>query len=493
MTESLIYERSRAGRRAYTLPPRIAPDRDPVSELPTDSVRQTPLSLPEVSKVDVVRHFTRLSQETMSIDANFYPLGSCTMKHNPMLADRALERFGLAGLHPHQEPCDSQGLLRAMHEMESHLAEVTGLDAVSLVPAAGAQGEYVGLAMIREALHARGENRHIVLVPDTAHGTNPASAALAGLQVEVVSSTPEGLVDVDVLEEHLSDDVAALMLTNPNTLGLFERDIEEIAKRVHEAGAMLYYDGANLNALAGRYRPGDMGFDVCHLNLHKTFATPHGGGGPGAGPVAVGAELVPFLPTPRIRSTDEGFELSEDYPQSIGPIHGNIGNVGVVLRAFVYLRVLGREGLRDVSAAAVLNANYLRVRLSELFPNVTPGLCMHEFTVSLTDLGENTSDDHPDVHVRTMDVAKRLLDLGFHPPTVYFPTFVPEGMLIEPTETETKETLDDFVEAMARIKREAEENPELVTGAPHSTPIGRLDDVTAARKPVLAFCCPPTS
>lgn len=503
MSEPIIYQRSRPGRRAYTLPPRLVPQRDVAAELPAGCLRQTPPALPEVCKVDVMRHFTRLSHETMSIDSHFYPLGSCTMKHNPTIADRGLERFNLARLHPHQPDADVQGLLETLVEMKRFLGEVVGLDAVSLIPSAGAQGEYVGLAVIRKALEARGRKRKTILVPDTAHGTNPASAALAGFQVVVVPSTPQGLVDVEALDGYLTDDVAALMLTNPNTLGLFERDIEAVAQKVHAAGAMLYYDGANLNALVGRYRPGDMGFDVCHLNLHKTFGTPHGGGGPGSGPVAVRAELEPYLPTPRIRKTEQGYRLVSDAPESIGPIHGWFGNVAVVLRAYTYLCVLGRDGLREVSGAAVLNANYLRACLAEHFPNVTPGPCMHEFTVSLTCLAKNgkipstgesgngngyteSKSHHP---VRAMDVAKRLLDLGIHPPTVYFPTFVPEGMLIEPTETETKETLDAFVEAMIQIKREAGEHPELLINAPNSTAIGRLDDVGAARNPVLTFCC----
>ncbi len=505
MSEALIYQRSRPGRYAYTLPPRLDRERDFTAALPKDFIRKNPPALPEVSKVDVVRHMTRLSQETISIDSHFYPLGSCTMKHNPMIADRALAGFGLDGLHPHQPDGDVQGLLKVFTEMEAYLAEVTGLDAVSLIPSAGAQGEFVGLAVIRKAIQARGENRHVVLVPDTAHGTNPASAALAGLKVVVIPSTIEGLVDVDALDSYLNDDVAALMLTNPNTLGLFEKDIETIAQKVHKAGALLYYDGANLNALVGRYRPGDMGFDVCHLNLHKTFATPHGGGGPGSGPVAVRAELEPFLPVPRIRTVNGEYRLDFNRPDSIGPIHGNWGNVAVVVRAYTYLRLLGHDGLADVSASAVLNANYLRAQLAKIFPNTTPGLCMHEFTVSLTCLSkspanESASKSHKQSgngngngngapHVRAMDVAKRLLDLGIHPPTVYFPTFISEGMLIEPTETETKETLDNFVAAMQQIKREAAEQPELVIGAPHTTQVGRLDDVGAARNPVLTFCC----
>ena len=479
--EALIFEKSVKGRRGVTIPAPGVPVR-PLSEfLPADLIRQVPPGLPEQSELEVVRHYTRLSQLNHSIDTGFYPLGSCTMKYNPKVNEVAARCEGFANLHPYQPLDQVQGALALMYELQGWLASITGLENVCLQPAAGAHGELTGILMIKAYHAAHGEfKRRKVLVPDSAHGTNPATAAVAGFEVVTIKSNDRGLVSVADLKAHLDDEVAALMLTNPNTLGLFEEEILEIQKLVHEAGGLLYYDGANLNAILGTVRPGDMGFDVVHLNLHKTFSTPHGGGGPGAGPVAVGQALAPFLPVPAIERDGEGtYHLNFDRPSSIGRVKAFFGNFGMFVRAYAFILAHGAAGLRQVSTDAVLNANYLKARLQGVFEVPFNQPCMHEFVLS--------GSRQKAKGVGTLSMAKRLIDFGVHPPTIYFPLIVPESMMIEPTETEGKETLDHFVSAMLQIAKEVEENPDLVNQAPHTAPIGRVDEVTAARKPNLRF------
>ena len=469
-----IFERSRPGRRAAR-PPRFD-EPDLASLLGEEQVRAAPPRLPEVSELDLVRHFTQLAHRQFSIDGNVYPLGSCTMKYNPKVHEEAARLF--QDLHPQQAPETAQGTLRLLYELQRDLGALTGMDAVSLQPAAGAHGELTGILMIRAYHRARGEGdqRRVVLVPDGAHGTNPATAAMAGYRVVEVPSDDAGEVDLDAFTRALGPEVAAVMLTNPNTVGVFETRILEIARRAHEAGAQLYYDGANLNAIVGRVRPGDMGFDVVHLNLHKTFTTPHGGGGPGTGPVGVKAHLAEFLPVPLVVETDEGYRLSDDVPSSIGRMRSFVGNVGNLIRAYAYIRTLGLEGLRRVSGHAVLNANYLRVRMQQAGYTVPfDRLNMHEFVAQ------------PPEGLHTLDIAKALLDEGMHPMTVYFPLIVKEAMMVEPTETESLETLDAYAEALGRILRRAAEDEGYLAGAPYHTPVRRLDEVRAARQPVLRF------
>jgi len=430
--------------------------------------------------MQAVRHYTRLSQKNFSIDTHFYPLGSCTMKYNPRACNSLALLPGFAGRHPYAPESHSQGVMACLWELQEMLKDVTGMQAVSLTPAAGAQGELAGVAMIRAYHDARGDAaRREILVPDAAHGTNPATAVMCGYQAREIPTLDDGDVDLDALRNALGPQTAGIMLTNPSTLGVFERRIEEIARLVHAAGGLLYYDGANLNAILGKVRPGDMGFDVIHMNLHKTFSTPHGGGGPGAGPVGVSARLEPFLPVPMVaRRGDDYVWLAErDRPQSIGRLSAFAGNVGILLRAYVYARLLGREGMQRVAELATLNANYLMKRLVEAgFEAAYPSRrATHEFIVTLKRLAKETG-------VTAMDVAKRLLDYGFHAPTTYFPLLVPECLLIEPTETETPEVLDDFVAAMVKIREEAEQHVDLVKGAPHTLPVRRLDDVRAARE-----------
>jgi glycine dehydrogenase subunit 2 len=483
-TEQLVFEKSLPGHRGADLPAAGVPTAE-IGELLTGvALRTHPPRLPELAEPQVVRHYTRLSHLNYSIDTGFYPLGSCTMKHNPKLDDEMAALQGFAGLHPYQDEADVQGILRLMYETERLLLEITGMHRATLQPAAGAQGELAGILMIR-AYHRDhgGARRDTVLVPDSAHGTNLASAVMAGYQVIEIPSSPRGLIDVDALQRNLSDKTAAIMLTNPNTLGLFEEDILDISRLVHEAGALCYYDGANLNAIMGKARPGDMGMDVVHLNLHKTFSTPHGGGGPGAGPVAVGRALEPYLPVPLVIRTEHDDAYHFDYlrPQSIGRLKGFYGNVGVLVRAFAYILRMGGDGLAQASEDAVLCANYLRVRLHSLYPAAFDRPCMHEFVLSAKDLpGGGTAED----------VAKRILDFGMHAPTVYFPLIVPEALMIEPTETEDLRTLDAFVEVMTRIHRELREEPETVRQAPHSTPVRRPDEAEAARHPVLRWTPP---
>ncbi len=469
-----LFERSRAGRRG-TRPPR-PPEVDLAGLLGAENLRSAPPRLPELDELSVVRHYTNLSRRQVGVDTNFYPLGSCTMKYNPRAAEAAAAYF--AELHPYQDPETAQGALQIMYELQEYLAEITGMDAVTLQPAAGAHGELTGMLLIRAYHESRGEGeqRRVVLVPDSAHGSNPATASMAGYQVKEVPSGPDGEVDLDALRAALGPEVAAIMLTNPNTLGLFERKILELIDAAHDQGVQLYYDGANLNAIMGWARPGDMGFDVVHLNLHKTFSTPHGGGGPGSGPVGAKAHLAPFLPVPTVKSEGERYILDFDRPQTIGRMRSFYGNFAVMVRAYVYIRMLGAEGLKRASAMAVLNANYLRRKLAEAGYRIPyDRLCKHEFIAQ------------PPEGFKALDVAKALLDYGYHPPTVYFPLIVKEAMMIEPTETESKETLDEYVEAMAEIARRGLEDPEWIAHTPYTTPVRRLDEVAANRKPVLRW------
>lgn len=477
----LIDKRSSPGRRGV-LPPSAPPeDRDAFRKsMPSSLLRKAPPPLPEVSELEAMRHFTRLSQRNYSIDGQFYPLGSCTMKYNPRINETVAAIPEFTRLHPLQEKADIQGTLRVHHELQEILCKVLGMEAVTLTPAAGAQGEFAGMAIIRAWHEERGTGRDEVLVPDAAHGTNPASAVLAGFKVRVIKSGANGQVDMDSLRQNLGPRTAGIMLTNPNTCGLFEENIVEISRLVHEAGGLLYYDGANLNAIVGRCRPGDMGFDVVHINLHKTFSTPHGGGGPGSGPVGVSKELVPYLPTPHVRQDSRGkFEFYTP-EKSIGKLMAFHGNAGVVIRALAYALAQGGEGLRDVSGYATLNANYLLNRLPEVFERPFGNRCKHEALVSIRKAGKEKG-------IKAFDVAKRLLDLGFHAPTIYFPLLVQECFLMEPTETESKETIDAFLEAMDQIAREMEECPEVLHSAPNTLPTGRLDEATAARE--LNVCC----
>ena len=475
-----VFEYSVKGRRAVDAPARDVPAR-PLDELiPGGYLRKSPAQLPEISEVDAVRHYTGLSRRNHGVDSGFYPLGSCTMKYNPKINEDIAALSGFANVHPYQPEETVQGCLKLTCRMQEILAEITGMGAFTLQPAAGAHGEMTGL-MIMKAFHENNGNsgRTKVIVPDSAHGTNPASAAVAGYDIVEVRSDERGNVDLESLKNVLGDDVAGLMLTNPNTLGLFDENILKISEMVHGAGGLLYYDGANLNAVMGICRPGDMGFDIVHLNLHKTFSTPHGGGGPGAGPVGVKKELGQFLPGPMAKQNGDRYYLEAPGPLSIGRVKSFYGNFGVIVKAFVYILTMGADGLKHASETAVLNANYLMHKLSGDFVIPYKRICMHEFVLS----GEKQKENG----VSTLDMAKRILDFGFHPPTIYFPTIVKESMMIEPTETESKETLDDFAGTMLQIAKEAAEEPEKVTGAPHNTVVSRLDETLAARKPKLKW------
>jgi glycine dehydrogenase subunit 2 len=476
MHEPTIFERSRPGRTGCNLP---QPDPTAVESLLPGVPLRVDLPLPEVSELDAVRHFTRLSQRNFGIDLGFYPLGSCTMKYNPRLHERAAAMPGFADIHPLQSPETVQGALALMHGLQTCLAEIGGMDAVTLQPVAGAQGEMTGLLIIRAYHQSRGDAGRVeMLVPDSAHGTNPATANLVGMKIVKVPSNSRGRVDVDAVRAKVSERTAGIMMTNPNTLGLFEDQIAEIADVIHAAGGLLYCDGANMNAIVGQSRPGDMGFDVMHFNLHKTFTTPHGGGGPGSGPVAVKAPLAQFLPVPTVTQREDGtFAWDEDRPNSIGRLHGFHGNFGMLVRAFTYIRTLGPDGLRAVAENAVLNANYVKAGIARKYRIQYPEPCMHEFVASATEQKKTTG-------VRALDIGKRLMDYGFHPPTVYFPLIVPEAMMIEPTETESRETLDEFVAAMTAI---ADEEPELVKSAPHTMPVTRVDEVEAAKRLDIAW------
>jgi len=478
----LIHEESRPGRRAGTQAPLMPPED---VDLPAHLRRRQAPALPEVSELQVVRHYTRLSRLNFSIDTHFYPLGSCTMKYNPRACHSLASLPGFLARHPLAPVTHGQGLLACLYELQEILAEVTGMYAVSLAPAAGAQGEFAGVAMIRAYHQARGDHdRQEILVPDAAHGTNPATAAMCGFQVREIPTGPDGDLNLSALTAALGPRTAGIMLTNPSTIGVFDRGIQRIAAAVHEAGGLLYYDGANLNAILGKVRPGDMGFDVIHMNLHKTFATPHGGGGPGAGPVGVSSRLEPFLPLPRVAREGQDYRWLEeaDLPQSIGRLTAFGGNIGILLRAYIYARLVGQEGMQRIAEYATLNANYLRQRLVEagFEPAYGGRRASHEFILTLRREAKTLG-------VNAMDVAKRLLDYGFHAPTTYFPLLVPECLLIEPTETETPEELDAFVAALAAILVEARTDPERVKSAPHRQPVRRLDEVRAAREPDLAW------
>ncbi len=486
--EALIFERSQPGRKGYMLPA-LDVDETPIDELLPAGLRRTDdlEGMPEVSEVDVVRHFTRISTWNYNIDLGMYPLGSCTMKYNSRLNERVARIKGFANLHPLAAEEDSQGALQLLYELQQHLSEITGLAAVSLQPAAGAHGEMTGVMLIRAFLDARdgvGEGdrprRHVMLIPDSAHGTNPASAHLSGFTVKTVRSTAEGQTDLDALRELCAaGDVAGLMLTNPNTVGLFERNIREICRIVHDAGGLVYMDGANMNALVGWARPGDMGVDVIHLNLHKTFSTPHGGGGPGSGPCCCTKELEPYLPVPRIVRSEDRYRLDFAYPQTIGRVKAFYGNFGMAVRALSYIETHGADGLREATEAAVLNARVIAHELASDYDKPFADAPMHE--VVFTDKRQSRKGVH------TLDIAKRLIDYGFHPMTIYFPLIVQGAMLIEPTESVGRQEIQQFIEAMRAIAREAVETPDLVTGAPHTTRIGRLDEAAAARKPVLRW------
>jgi glycine dehydrogenase subunit 2 len=479
----LIFEKSRPGRGAKSQWP--TEHAVTCNDIPAALLRQEISHLPEVSELEVVRHYTNLSRKNFSIDTNFYPLGSCTMKYNPRGVNKIASLDGFLQHHPLSLEENSQGYMACVYELQEILKSVTGMKGASLSPMAGAQGEFAGVAMIRAYHQSRNDiERTEILVPDAAHGTNPASAVQCGFKVHEIPTDVDGNVDLEALKKAVGPKTAGIMLTNPSTLGVFEEKIQEIAKIVHEAGGLLYYDGANFNAILGKVRPGDMGFDVVHLNLHKTFATPHGGGGPGSGPVVTGERLVPFLPIPRVAKEKNGYRwlTEKDCPQTIGRLSAFMGNAGIIMRAYLYARLLGREGLKRVSEFATLNANYLMARLKAAgFTLAYPSRrASHEFIITL-------KQEAKTYHISALDVAKRLLDYGFHAPTMYFPLLVPECLLIEPTETESKETLDTFADAMIAILNEAKTDPALLKGAPHTMPVRRLDDVKAARELNLAF------
>ncbi len=470
----LLFELGSEGRMGVNLPEPDVPHVDIDELLPKKFQRQNPARLPEISEPEVIRHFVNLSTLNHHLDKGFYPLGSCTMKYNPKINEETQSLPGFRSLHPHQPESSVQGALELLQEIGEYLCEIGGLQGITLQPAAGAHGELTGLMLIRAYHDAKGKRRKYILVPDSAHGTNPASTSISGYQPLQIKSNENGLVDLEQLRTYLNEDVAALMLTNPNTLGIFENQISEIARLVHEAGALMYMDGANMNALLGMVRPGDLGFDVLHFNLHKTFSTPHGGGGPGAGPVAVSEKIVDFLPQPCIKKNDDGFSFDYDLSDSIGKMSTFYGNFSIIVRAFTYIRMLGARGLREVSEGAIINANYLLSLVKEYYDlpyKLTP---MHEFVLS----GERQLA----YGVKTLDIAKRLLDFGFHAPTVYFPLIVHEALMIEPTETESKTSIEEFANAMIRIAKEAEEKPEVLHEAPTKTPVSRLDEAKAARE-----------
>jgi glycine dehydrogenase subunit 2 len=477
--EPLLFEISSPGKKAYQLPPLDVPAVDPASVLGACNVRDQIEDFPEVSEVEAIRHFTRLSTHNYAIDLGLYPLGSCTMKYNPRVNELVARTEGLAWAHPYQPFELAQGCLETMAALEEALIEITGMDAVTLQPAAGAHGEWTGIMLVRAYLESQGNPRQHVLVPDSAHGTNPATAIIAGYEVRNIPSSEHGMIDLAVLDRATDSETAALMVTNPNTLGIFEQDILKIAEILHSRGALLYMDGANMNALAGLSRPGDFGVDVMHLNLHKTFSTPHGGGGPGAGPVAVKRSLEPFLPVPRLRRNGDMWTLDENFPQSIGRVRAFYGNFGVIVRALAYILAHGGPGLRRATMDAILNANYLRKHLEDYYELPYKAPSMHECVFS--------HDRQAAKGVKTGDIAKRLIDYGFHPYTVSFPLIVHGALMIEPTETESKQELDLLIDAMISIAKEVDENPDLLLKAPHGTRTSRVDEVTAARKPVVRW------
>ncbi|MCW6073757.1 aminomethyl-transferring glycine dehydrogenase subunit GcvPB [Clostridium sporogenes] len=476
----VIFELSSEGRKGYRLPDLDVPEVELSELLPKNLLREDEIELPEVSEVDVVRHYTALSNKNYTVDNGFYPLGSCTMKYNPKINEDIAALSGFSKIHPLQDENISQGALELMYDLKGKLCEITGLDDFTLQPAAGAHGEYTGLLIIKAYHEKRGDTKRTkIIVPDSAHGTNPASASVAGFDIVEIKSGEDGRVSIEELKKVLNDEIAGLMLTNPSTLGLFEKDIKLISELVHEAGGLLYYDGANLNAIMGIARPGDMGFDVCHLNMHKTFSTPHGGGGPGSGPVGVKKHLAKFLPVPTIEKENDKFILDYNREDSLGKIRSLYGNFGVMVKAYTYILTMGKEGLKAASQNAVLNANYIKESLRDYYNIGIDDICKHE--VILSTLKENPH------HIATLDIAKRLIDYGVHPPTVYFPLIIEEALMIEPTESESKDTVDEFIDAMKKIAVEAKENPELLHEAPVKAPVRRLDQVKAARKPILKW------
>ncbi len=473
--EKLIFDYSQEGKWGVSLPDKSQPLK-PINQLiPERFLRQRALSLPQVSEPEVVRHFTNLSTLNHHVDKDFYPLGSCTMKYNPKINDRLASLNGFSNLNPWQPEVMTQGALQIIYDLERYLCQIVGMAAATLQPAAGSHGELTGVMLMRKYFEEKGEKRRYILIPDSAHGTNPSSAYSANFATIALKSNERGCIDLTDLRAKMNTEVAGLMLTNPNTLGLFEEQVEEINQIVHAAGGLVYMDGANLNALIGYARPGDMGFDITHINLHKTFSTPHGGGGPGAGAIAVKEFLTPYLPVPRVIIEDGQYTLDYDYPQSIGKVLGYYGNFGIIVRAYCYIRMLGLEGLQAVARNAILNANYLRTKISQRFEVPYNRICMHEFVAS----GEK---HHREYGIKTLDIAKRLLDHGLHAPTVYFPLIVKEAIMIEPTETESKETLDRFIEVMFKIDEEARNNPEVLHSAPHITPVRRLDELKANKE-----------
>jgi glycine dehydrogenase subunit 2 len=479
MSEPLLFEISKKGRRAVSIPKNDVPGNEK-DLIPSELQRKNSPQLPELSELDVVRHFTRLSQLNYSIDTHFYPLGSCTMKYNPKVNEKTSSLAGFTNIHPYQQDRDIQGMLELLWNMEKTLCELTGMDAFSLHPAAGAHGEFLGLLLTRAYFDSRKEKRTKVIVPDSAHGTNPASASLAGYSVVSVPSNEKGRITKDALEKVIDNETALVMITCPNTLGLFENEIMEISELVHKKGALLYMDGANFNALVGLAEPAKLGFDMMHINVHKTFAVPHGGGGPGAGPVGVKKFLEEFLPVPKVSKSNQGFKLISSSEKSIGRIRSFFGNVGALIRAYTYIVSLGEDGLKSVSENSILNANYIAKKLKNLFKLQIDEPCMHECVLSGNDVAKNHG-------VKTLDIAKRLLDYGFYAPTIYFPLIVPEAMMIEPTETESKKSMDAFIQAMEKIAAEIKNSPDKLHAAPDSTPVQRLDEVTAARTPILRW------
>ncbi len=477
----LIFEKSRPGRSAASIAEPDIPPVQPESVISPELLRED-IDLPEVAEVDLVRHFTALSRRNFGVDVGFYPLGSCTMKYNPKLNEEVAGMAGYTSLHPCVPDKFAQGSMQLMYELRQYLSEIFGMADFTLQPAAGAHGELTGVMMIKKHFEKLGQKRARILIPDAAHGTNPASGALCGFQTVTVRSNKEGGVDIDDLRRLMDEDTAGLMLTNPNTLGLFERNIEEVAAIVHGSGGLLYCDGANANAFLGVTRPGDLGFDVIQLNLHKTFSTPHGCGGPGSGPVGVSKTLIPYMPVPRIEFQDGVYQWQYDYSDSIGRVRAFYGNFNVMVKAYAYIRSLGAEGLKNVSEAAVLNANYIKARLEPFYDLAYNRTCMHECVFT-------GSKQVSESGVHTTDIAKRLLDYGYHPPTIYFPLIVPEAIMIEPNETESKETLDAFCDAMIKIAEEARSNPDMLKSAPLTTPVRRLDEVKAAREPDVCWRC----
>ncbi len=479
MESHLIFELSKPGKRSFVFPKCDVPEKKLNQVVPEKFLRKVKPELPEVAELEIVRHYTNLSRKNFSIDTHFYPLGSCTMKYNPKIHEEVAKLPGFAHLHPYAPQAWSQGILQVLYELEQLLCEISGMDRMSLAPAAGAHGELLGLLLTRAYHIDQGGNaRKKVILPDSSHGTNPASAHIAGYEVVSLKTDANGEIDLEELKKLVDKETAALMITNPNTLGLFERKILQIQKVMHDVGALLYYDGANLNPLLGIARPGDMGFDIVHINVHKTFTTPHGGGGPGAGPVGVKKRLEKYLPVPTVEKVGEEYRLRYDNPTSIGKIRSFFGSVGILLRAYTYIRSLGQEGLEKVGKGAIVNANYLLAKLKKVYHLPYNRTCMHEFVLSTKGVGS-------DLHA--IDVAKRLIDLGFHPPTIYFPLIVPEAIMIEPTETESKQTLDLFAQAMIQIVEESQENPELLHNSPRTMPVSRPDETAAARQPKLRW------